>query len=57
MDSQLITILSRYVVEGPEPVCAIVAKFFNILLSESALLEPHEIDQFILTNGDVLAQW
>lgn len=57
IDPQLVTILSRYVADGPEPVCAIAAKFLNILVSESALLESHEIDQFILMNGDALALW
>jgi hypothetical protein len=57
IDPELVTTLSRYVAEGPDSVCAIVAKFINTLVSESALLESHEIDHFILVNGDALSQW
>ncbi|KAF8590616.1 hypothetical protein K439DRAFT_1382139 [Ramaria rubella] len=56
IDPQLVTILSRYVAEGSEPICALVAKFLSTLVSESALLESHEVDQFILVNGDALAR-
>jgi len=57
IDPELVPTLSRYVSEGSDAICTLVAKFLAILVSESALLEQEEIDQFFLSNTDVLAEW
>ena len=57
IDSRLVPILAEYVVESSDQIGALVAKFFATLLSESALLDQHELDQFILANSDTLTQW
>ncbi|GJJ12125.1 hypothetical protein Clacol_006366 [Clathrus columnatus] len=52
----LIKLLARIVVNGPEDICIIIAKFLSALVSDSPHIESQEMDNFILQNGKSLAQ-
>lgn len=49
--------LELYVEADVDEVSCIVAKFLNMFLTESPLVESYEGDNFILRNGKMLAAW
>ena len=57
IDLGLINALERYVDAKIEDATCIVAKFLNAFVADATLLEPYEIDNFILRNGRVLCAW
>jgi hypothetical protein len=57
IDSVLINTLERYIEANVNEVSCFVAKFLNTFVIDSSLLEPYEVDNFILRNGRVLCAW
>ena len=49
--------LERYVEANVEDITCFVAKFLNTFVTDVSLLEPYEVDNFILRNGRVLCAW
>ncbi|KDQ60796.1 hypothetical protein JAAARDRAFT_173016 [Jaapia argillacea MUCL 33604] len=54
VDSNLITMLRHYVDVGVDEISVLVAKFLHLLVTDAPLLEPHEVDNFILRNESAL---
>lgn len=57
IDLDLMDALDRYVQANIEDVSCFIAKFLNTFVTDSSLLEPYEVDNFILRNGRVLCAW
>jgi hypothetical protein len=57
IDLGLMNALERYVEANVEDVTCFIAKFLNKFVTDSSLLEPYEVDNFILRNGRVLCAW
>jgi hypothetical protein len=57
VDSALIDALWSYVQVKVEEITILIAKFFNMLISEAPLFESFEIDNVILRNSVALASW
>lgn len=57
IDSVLIHTLQHYIEANVEEVSCFIAKFLNTFVTDSSLLEPYEVDNFILRNGRVLCAW
>ncbi|KAF9075268.1 hypothetical protein BDP27DRAFT_1315801 [Rhodocollybia butyracea] len=55
VDMVLMNVLASYVAANIDDVTCVIAKFLNTFLTESPTLEPHEVDNFILRNGEMLA--
>jgi hypothetical protein len=53
----LIIVLEQYVTARVEDVSCLAAKFLNTFLNDSPFLEAYEVDNFVLRNGRMLAQW
>lgn len=54
IDSVLINTLEHYIGANVEQASCFIAKFLNTFVTDSSLLEPYEVDNFILRNGRVL---
>ncbi|TDL27495.1 hypothetical protein BD410DRAFT_782583 [Rickenella mellea] len=54
VDIDLIAALTQYVNEADDSICCIIATFLTSFVTEAALLEPFEIDNFILRNSHFL---
>lgn len=57
IDASLMNALESYVQANVEDISCFVAKFLNTFVMDAALLEPYEVDNFILRNGRVLCAW
>lgn len=57
IDTELISMLERYVAIKNEEISCIILKYLNLLLTTSSLLEPHEVDNVILRNSVALYNW
>lgn len=57
MNAGLMNALDRYVQAQVDDVSCYIAKFLNTFVTDSSLLEPYEVDNFILRNGRVLCAW
>ena len=57
VDSRLMAVLKSYVEMRVDEVSCLAARFLNLLVNESPLLESYEVDNFILRNGPNLCQW
>ena len=57
IDLDLMNALERYVAANVDDVTCFVAKFLNMFVTDASLLEPYEVDNFILRNGRVLCAW
>ena len=57
IDLGLMDALDRYVQANIEDVSCLIAKFLNTFVTDSSLLEPYEVDNFILRNGRALSAW
>ncbi|KAJ3845083.1 hypothetical protein F5878DRAFT_655339 [Lentinula raphanica] len=56
VDTVLMNVLASYVAAGVEEVTCLIAKFLDVFITDSPTLESHEIDNFILRNGEMMAQ-
>ncbi|KAK7693413.1 hypothetical protein QCA50_002981 [Cerrena zonata] len=56
VDPRLMAVLKSYVEMGVDEVSCLAARFLNLLVNESPLLESYEVDNFILRNGPTLCQ-
>ncbi|KAF8831271.1 hypothetical protein HHX47_DHR1000685 [Lentinula edodes] len=54
VDTVLMNALASYVAANVDEVTCIIAKFLNIFITESPTLESHEVDNFILRNGQMM---
>ncbi|KAJ4487923.1 hypothetical protein J3R30DRAFT_3280032 [Lentinula aciculospora] len=54
VDTVLMNVLASYVAANVEEVTCLIAKFLNIFITDSPTLESHEIDNFILRNGEMM---
>jgi hypothetical protein len=57
IDSALMDALQRYINVNIEEISCLVAKFLNMFLNDSPLVESYEADNFILRNGKMLSAW
>lgn len=57
VDTVLMNALASYVAANVDEVTCIIAKFLNIFITESPTLESHEVDNFILRNGQMMTNW
>ena len=57
IDSQLMSVLERYIDTNVDDVTCLIAKFLNMFVNDSPYLESHEVDNFILRNGRTLCAW
>jgi hypothetical protein len=57
MDVGLMNALERYVEANVEEITCFIAKFLNKFVTDASLLEPYEVDNFILRNGRFLCAW
>lgn len=57
VDTVLMNVLASYTATDVDDVTCLIAKFLNTFLTESPTLESHEVDNFILRNGEMLANW
>lgn len=57
IDLGLMGALDQYVQADNEDISCFIAKFLNTFVTDSSLLEPYEVDNFILRNGRVLSAW
>ncbi|KAJ3801305.1 hypothetical protein GGU11DRAFT_741651 [Lentinula aff. detonsa] len=55
VDTVLMNVLASYVAVGIEEVTCLIAKFLNVFVTDSPTLESHEVDNFILRNGEMMA--
>ncbi|KAE9396073.1 hypothetical protein BT96DRAFT_997116 [Gymnopus androsaceus JB14] len=55
VDTVLMNVLASYTATDVDDVTCLIAKFLNTFLTESPTLESHEVDNFILRNGEMLA--
>lgn len=51
------TALQLYVTTNLDEVSGLTAKFLNMFIMDSPFLEGFEVDNFILRNGKIIAQW
>ncbi|KAI0079929.1 hypothetical protein K474DRAFT_1638767 [Panus rudis PR-1116 ss-1] len=54
VDTDLMLAVQTYVEMGIDEVSCVAAKFLNGFVNEAPLVEPHEVDNFILRNGFTL---
>ncbi|KAJ7285806.1 hypothetical protein C8J57DRAFT_1431486 [Mycena rebaudengoi] len=52
---KLMNVLEQYITTPVEDVSCLIAKFLNSFLNDSPYLESHEVDNFVLRNGRMLA--
>ncbi|KAK0459777.1 uncharacterized protein EV420DRAFT_1620288 [Desarmillaria tabescens] len=52
--SNFMAAVNRYMSADVDDVSCLIAKFFHMFLMRSPYLEPHEVDNFILKNGNML---
>lgn len=57
IEAELMTALESYIGANIEEVTCVIAKFLKMFVNDSPLLEPYEVDNFILRNGTVLCAW
>ena len=57
LDTKFIQSLALYLVDGSDDIHILIAKFLNLLFNSSQILDSQFIDDFILINGRVLADW
>ncbi|KAJ7582678.1 hypothetical protein C8J56DRAFT_1167735 [Mycena floridula] len=57
IDAALMQALDVYLAANVDEVSSLVLKFVNMFCTQSAFLEPHEVDNFILRNGAMLCKW
>ena len=57
MDTGFILVLGDYVNTRQEEISIIIAKFLYLFVKECSLLEPYEVDNFVLRNAGVLNSW
>jgi len=57
VDSGLINVLHYYALAGVDEVSVLIAQFFTAVVTETTLLESHEIDNIILRNGSAMVAW
>ncbi|KAJ7128150.1 hypothetical protein C8R43DRAFT_957635 [Mycena crocata] len=57
IDPDLINVLDSYLTARVDDVSCITTNFLNTFLNDSPFLESCEVDNFILRNGRMLAQW
>ncbi|KAF7976726.1 hypothetical protein HWV62_5909 [Athelia sp. TMB] len=55
VDAEFIKTIGAYVRSNMEDVSCLVAKFFNALVMDARYLEPYEIDNFVLRNGQTIS--
>lgn len=53
----MMRVIGDYVLTTNDQLSVYVARFLSLFLASNPLLEPHEIDNFILQNSDVLSNW
>ncbi|KAJ6630829.1 hypothetical protein B0H10DRAFT_1938967 [Mycena sp. CBHHK59/15] len=53
----LMNSLEHYLTARVEDVSCLIAKFLNTFLNDSPFLQSYEVDNFVLRNGRMLAQW
>ncbi|KAM6500500.1 hypothetical protein JOM56_003514 [Amanita muscaria] len=56
IDSEIMRALELYVDIQNDEISILIAKFFNSFLTDSPFMEAHEVDNFVLRNGKVLAK-
>ncbi|OJA10550.1 hypothetical protein AZE42_03139 [Rhizopogon vesiculosus] len=54
IDGGLMFVLSTLVATGMEQIVRLVAKFLHSFVMHASLVEAHEVDNFVLRNGDTL---
>ncbi|KAJ7774577.1 hypothetical protein DFH07DRAFT_865871 [Mycena maculata] len=52
----LMNALEQYITAGTDDVTCLVAKFLTTFLTDSPFLQSYEVDNFVLRNGQMLAQ-
>jgi len=57
IDPGLMNALERYVEANVEDITCFIAKFLSKFATDAPLLEPYEVDNFILRNGRILCRW
>ncbi|KDQ07904.1 hypothetical protein BOTBODRAFT_180257 [Botryobasidium botryosum FD-172 SS1] len=55
IDVDFIFAIGQYVANGADAIGLLVAKFIGLLMTDASL-EPQEVDEFILANGETLCQ-
>ncbi|KAF8628411.1 hypothetical protein AX15_003933 [Amanita polypyramis BW_CC] len=56
IDANMANAIEQYVDMDVDEISCVIAKFFNVFLTESPLMEAYEVDNFILRNGKMLAK-
>ncbi|OAX44683.1 hypothetical protein K503DRAFT_196614 [Rhizopogon vinicolor AM-OR11-026] len=54
IDGRLMLVLSTLVATGMEHIVCLIAKFLHSFVMHASLVEAHEVDNFVLRNGDTL---
>lgn len=57
VDPGLTRAIELYLTISSDDISCVIAKFLHMFLTESPLLEPYEVDNFILRNGRLLSVW
>ena len=50
-------VLQSFIEESREVVSCWIIRFLHAFISEASLVEPHEVDNFILRNSEMLCMW
>lgn len=57
IEAEILNALSLYMSTNLDDISGLAAKFLNMFLMDSPFLEGFEVDNFILRNGKIIAQW